>query len=162
MKTVPSCSLPISFTAICKPKQLSYQSIHVSYRHKLLRFSRDLHLTTAPSLGFSYPSPSFKIFFTTFLSSVTLETIFHETNSKLICSVALGGTAPPSLEAGFPFSPKPSAAKEIRHVNEIPLIGKRLQKSLISKRHLHCGFTVNWTFSPFFIVFTALARAGQK
>lgn len=27
---------------------------------------------------------------------------------------------------------------------------------------LHCGFTVRSAFSAFFIVFTALARAGQK
>lgn len=69
------------------------------------------HFTIAPSFGLSYPSPSFNVFLRTFLSSVTSVTLFHDTNSRVICKVSFGGTAPSSLDAGLPSSPNPSATK---------------------------------------------------
>lgn len=71
--------------------------------------------TIAPSFGRSYPSPSFKIFFKTFLSVVTSETIFHETNSTVIWMVVFGGTTHSSPPDGSrPFSPNPSIDQKWR------------------------------------------------
>jgi len=46
----------------------------------------DLPLTTAPLFGSSYPSPSLR----TVLEKGTF--IFKESNLRVICNVALGGT----------------------------------------------------------------------
>lgn len=64
--------------------------------------------TTAPSFGRSYPSPSFNVFFRTFLSLEISVTVFQETNSRVIWRVALGGIAPSSPTACLPVSPNAS------------------------------------------------------
>lgn len=80
--------------------------------------------------------------------------------------VVFGGTAHSSPPVGsLPFSPNASGRNknvEICHQDSILMHIHLKFYVYYSSNISHCGFTVRIVFSPFFIVFTALGKAGQK